>query len=128
MNIGELAKNSGVNSKMIRHYESIKLIPKAQRNSSGYRVYGDKDVHTLSFVRRARSLGFPLEEIKLLLGLWKNKKRTSSKVKELAQKHIDELQNKIDDLQSMRDSLDHLVKNCHGDDRPDCPIIESLSK
>ncbi len=126
MNIGEIAKISGVNAKLVRHYESIGLIPKVIRTDSGYRVYGENDVHTLIFVKRARNLGFSLPEIKKLLGLWKNKSRTSSQVKSLALAHLKEMEEKIFELKSMCDTLSHLAKNCHGDHRPDCPILEEL--
>lgn len=128
MNIGEAAKVSGVNAKLIRHYESIGIIPKASRTDSGYRVYSDSDVHTLSFVRRARSLGFSMKEIKKLVGLWRNRSRASADVKVLAQTHIKELEDKITELELMRDTLKHLAKNCHGDSRPHCPILEDLAK
>lgn len=127
MNIGEAAKLSGVNSKLIRHYESIGLIPKASRSESGYRVYSKADVHVLSFVKRARSLGFSMKEIKRLVGLWANKRRASSEVKRLAVTHIESLESKIEELQEMVDTLKHLAKNCHGDDRPECPILENLA-
>ncbi len=128
MNIGEAAKISGVNAKLIRHYESIGIIPKASRTDSGYRVYSDNDVHTLSFVRRARSLGFSMKEIKKLVGLWRNRSRASADVKALAQSHIKELEDKISELEAMRDTLKHLAKNCHGDSRPNCPILDDLEK
>lgn len=128
MNIGEAAKISGVNAKLIRHYESIGIIPKASRTDSGYRVYSDSDVHTLSFVRRARGLGFSMKEIKKLVGLWRNRSRASADVKALAQTHIKELEEKINELELMRDTLKHLAKNCHGDGRPNCPILEDLAK
>lgn len=128
MNIGEAAKVSGVNAKLIRHYESIGIIPKASRTDSGYRVYSDSDVHTLTFVRRARSLGFSMKEIKKLVGLWRNRSRASADVKALAQTHIKELEAKINELETMRDTLKHLARNCHGDNRPDCPIVEELGR
>jgi MerR family gold-responsive transcriptional activator of gol and ges genes len=128
VNIGQAAKASGVHAKMIRHYESIGIIPKAQRTESGYRVYSENDIHTLLFVKRARGLGFSMSEIKKLVGLWRNKTRASSEVKDLAQKHIKELDGKIVELQEMRDALRTLVRHCKGDDRPDCPIIEGLAK
>lgn len=127
MNIGEAAKASGVNAKMIRHYESIGIIPKANRTDSGYRVYADTDVHILTFVRRARGLGFSMKEIKKLISLWRNRSRASSDVKTLAQTHINALDIKIQELQAMRDTLRHLSRNCHGDNRPDCPILENLA-
>lgn len=126
MNIGELAKATGVSAKLIRHYESIGLISKASRSVSGYRNYNDSDVNILVFVKRARKLGFPIKEIKQLLGLWKNKGRSSKEVKALAIEHLKELEAKIVELQYMADTLKHLSKHCHGDDRPNCPIIDSL--
>jgi MerR family gold-responsive transcriptional activator of gol and ges genes len=126
MNIGELSKASGVSSKLIRHYESIGLISKASRSMSGYRQYGENDVHILRFIKRGRVLGFPMKEIKQLLGLWKNKGRSSKDVKALAISHLRILENKILELQEMADTLRHLSRNCHGDHRPSCPIIESL--
>jgi Cu(I)-responsive transcriptional regulator len=126
MNIGEAAKASGVSAKMIRHYESIGLLPEAARTESGYRQYGDKDVNTLRFIRHSRDLGFSLEQIRALLGLWQDRRRPSRQVKALAQAHIDELDAKLRELQAMKATLAHLVHCCHGDDRPDCPIIETL--
>jgi MerR family transcriptional regulator, copper efflux regulator len=128
MNIGKAAQVSGVNAKLIRHYESIGIIPKPSRTEAGYRVYSDNDVHTLTFVRRARGLGFSMKEIKKLLGLWRNRTRASADVKALAQTHIKELEDKIKELEAMRDTLKHLSKNCHGDGRPGCPILEDLAK
>lgn len=128
MNIGEAAKASGVNSKLIRHYESIGIIPKARRTEAGYRVYLKADVHILSFVRRARSLGFSMKEIKKLVSLWRNRARASSEVKALAQGHLKDLEMKIKELESMRDTLLHLARNCHGDSRPECPILEDLAR
>lgn len=127
MNIGEAAKASGVNAKLIRHYESIGIIPKASRTESGYRIYSDADVHTLVFVKRARGLGFSMQEIKKLVSLWRNKSRASSEVKALVQKHIESLETKISELKAMRDTLKHLARNCHGDKRPECPILENLA-
>ena len=127
MNIGEAAKASGVNAKLIRHYESIGIIPRASQSDSGYRMYSDNDVHILAFVRRARSLGFSMADIKKLVGLWRNRTRKSSDVKNLTQAHIKNLEDKICDLQSMRATLVDLAKNCHGDERPTCPILEDLS-
>lgn len=114
MNIGEVSKLSGVNSKLVRHYESIGLVSKPIRAESGYRLYSEKDVHTLRFIKRARGLGFSLPEIKQLLGLWKNKARASAQVKSLALAHVKEMQAKISELQSMCDTLTHLAKHCHG--------------
>ncbi len=126
MNIGSLAKESGVSTKLIRHYESIGLIPKASRSASGYREYTESDIHILRFVKRGRKLGFAMKEIKQLLGLWRNKTRTSKEVKALALSHLRILENKILEIQEMADNLRHLARNCHGDHRPHCPIIESL--
>jgi MerR family gold-responsive transcriptional activator of gol and ges genes len=128
MNIGELAKNSGVNAKMIRHYESIGVIPKPARTGSGYRRYSDNDVHILRFVKRARGLGFTMPEIKKLVGLWRNKQRASKEVKALALLHLKDLEQKIQELQEMADTLRDLAHACHGDSRPDCPILEGLEK
>ena len=128
MNIGEVAKQSQVNSKMIRRYEELGIIPKAGRNLSGYRQYSETDVHILRFVKRARELGFTMKDIKQLISLWRNKSRASSQVKTLATKHITELELKLAEINSMLGTLKHLAKNCHGDHRPDCPILEDLSK
>ena len=127
MNIGEAAETSGVSAKMIRHYESVELLPPASRTGSGYRQYSDKDVHVLRFVRRARDLGFSIEEIRDLLGLWQQQERPSRQVKALAQKHLEDLERKLEHLQSMKRALEQLVLCCHRDDRPDCPILDSLS-
>ena len=127
MNIGEAAHASGVSSKMIRHYEDIGLVPKPGRTSSGYRVYREDDVHVLRFVRRARDLGFSLAEIKGLLGLWGNRRRASADVKRLAQQHIEDLDRRIAEMQAMRRTLADLAKHCHGDARPDCPILDDLA-
>ena len=128
MNIGLAAKISGVNAKLIRHYESIGIIPKAGRTDSGYRIYSDTDVHILGFVKRARGLGFSMKEIKKLVGLWRNRSRSSGEVKKLALSHLEELETKIKELRQMADTLKHLAKNCHGDHRPDCPIIKELEQ
>jgi MerR family copper efflux transcriptional regulator len=127
MNIGEAASASGVSAKMIRHYEGVGLLPPANRTASGYRQYSDKEVSTLRFIRHCRDLGFSLEQIGELLDLWQNRKRSSRQVKALAQAHIAELDAKLKELEEMRSTLEHLVHCCNGDDRPDCPIIESLA-
>lgn len=127
MTIGQAAKSSAVSAKMIRHYESIGLLPKAQRTRSGYRLYDESDVHTLRFIQRARSLGFPLETIRTLLALWRNRRRSSAQVKDLSLKHVAELERKIAEMQAMVRTLKHLAHNCHGDDRPDCPILDDLA-
>lgn len=128
MNIGEAAKASGVSAKMIRHYESVGLFPEATRTESGYRQYTDKEIGTLRFIRQSRDLGFSIEQIRELLGLWQNRKRPSRQVRALAQAHIAELEEKLHELQAMKATLEHLVHCCHGDDRPDCPIIETLAQ
>lgn len=127
MNIGQAAKASGVTAKMIRYYESIALIKAGQRTDSGYRIYGDSDVHTLRFIKRARTLGFSLEQIKDLLSLWQDPARASADVKAIAQAHVEELQQRIRELEEMRDTLHHLAHTCAGDSRPDCPILQSLA-
>ena len=121
-------KASGVSAKMIRHYESVGLFPQAARSDSGYRQYGDKEVSTLRFIRQSRDLGFSIEQIRKLLGLWQNRRRPSRQVKALAQTHIEELDEKLQELHAMKATLEHLVHSCQGDDRPDCPIIESLAE
>lgn len=126
MNIGQASKASGVSQRMIRHYEAIGLIPKAARRDSGYRDYGDRDVHTLRFIARARDLGFPIEEIGKLLALWNDRERASADVKALALARVEELKRKEHELQAMRRTLEHLARTCHGNERPDCPILEEL--
>ncbi len=127
MNIGEAAKASGVSAKMIRHYEDSGLIAKTRRTGSGYRIYGEPDVHVLRFIRRSRDLGFSLAEIKTLLGLWVNRRRASAEVKKLAMEHVHDLDAKIVEMQAMRKTLVDLARTCHGDNRPDCPILDDLS-
>lgn len=126
MNIGEVAHASGVSQRMIRHYEKIGLIAKAARRASGYRDYDARDVHTLRFVRRARDLGFPIDEIGKLLALWRDRSRASADVKALATARAAELGRKEQELRAMRRALEQLATACHGDDRPDCPILEDL--
>jgi MerR family copper efflux transcriptional regulator len=128
MTIGQASEASGVTAKMIRYYESIGLLQAAHRSSSGYRLYDDEDVHTLRFIRRSRDLGFSLEQIGELLALWRDRSRASAEVKSLAQRHIDELKARIAEMQSMVDTLEHLADHCHGDQRPDCPILKDLAK
>jgi MerR family transcriptional regulator, copper efflux regulator len=126
-NIGEAAKASGVSAKMIRYYESLGLLKEARRTSAGYRIYDGADIHTLRFVRRARDLGFSIEEIKRLLGLWQNRRRSSRDVRRVAQQHIADLDRKIEELRTVRRTLEQLVEHCHGDHRPDCPILDDLA-
>lgn len=126
--IGRAAEISGVTPKMIRHYESLELIPKAARTLGDYRVYTTADLHALRFIRRARGLGFSMDEIAGLLSLWRNQSRASKEVKRLALKHIAELDSKIEELESMRGALAELAACCHGDARPDCPILDDLGR
>lgn len=126
MKIGEAAAASGITERMIRHYEKIGLIAPAIRRGSGYRDYGQRDVHTLAFIGRARDLGFPIEEIRALLALWNDRERSSADVKALALARAAELRRKARELNEMRRSLEHLAASCHGDERPDCPILDDL--
>ena len=128
MDIGRAAKESGVSIKMIRHYEAIGLLPPPARTFANYRVYGPNDVHMLRFIKRARTLGFSMDDIKELVGLWKNTSRSSAAIKKVAGRHLDELRRKIAELKSMAGTLEHLTKHCHGDHRPECPILEDLAK
>ncbi|MCX7277703.1 MAG: Cu(I)-responsive transcriptional regulator [Burkholderiales bacterium] len=128
MNIGMAAKASGVSAKMIRHYEQVGLLPEPSRTEAGYRQFSEAEVHTLQFIRRARDLGFSIAQIGELVGLWQNRKRPSRQVKALAQAHIQELEQKAQELLAMKATLEHLVHCCHGDDRPECPILEQLDK
>ena len=127
MNIGEAAARSGVSAKMIRHYEGIGLLRKVARSDAGYRRYDDADLHTLRFIRRARDLGFGMHEIDGLLGLWRNRRRASADVKRIALAHAADLQRRIDEMQAMQRTLAHLAHCCHGDARPDCPILDDLA-
>lgn len=127
MNIGEAAHASGVSAKMIRHYEQVGLLPQAVRSEAGYRRYTGKDVDVLRFVKHSRALGFGIEQIRALLGLWQDRSRSSRQVKALAEAHIAELDRKLAELSAMKATLAHLARCCHGDDRPDCPILENLA-
>ena len=127
MNIGAASVASGISAKMIRYYESIGLLVPAGRSAAGYRLYSGQDVHRLRFIRRARDLGFSLEQIAELLALWADSGRQSGDVKALAQQHIDALQQRIAELQSMVNTLGALVSCCSGDSRPDCPILEDMA-
>jgi len=127
LNIGDAAKASDVSAKMIRHYEALGLTPKAKRTLSNYRTYSENDVHTLRFIHQARALGFSIKQIDALLGLWRDTRRPSSKVKSLALVHIAELDAKIREMQVMKRTLETLAEHCRGDERPDCPILERLA-
>lgn len=126
-NIGAAAKASGVSARMVRHYEGLGLLPRVERTDSGYRQYTDADVHTLRFIKRARDLGFSMVEIAELVGLWHDRDRASASVKRIAQRHLDELAQRIADMQAMERTLAQLVDCCHGDARPDCPILDDLA-
>ncbi|MGV1829600.1 Cu(I)-responsive transcriptional regulator [Agrobacterium vitis] len=126
MNIGEAAAASGVSAKMIRYYEEIGLVLPARRTSSNYRVYGENEVHRLRFVRRARTLGFSLEETERLLALWSDSGRKNDDVRQVAMNHLRELEDKMEAMQAMVDTLKNLVDHCEQGDRPDCPILEKL--
>lgn len=128
MNIGEASKASGVSAKMIRYYEEIGLIRPSSRTGNNYRVYGEDDVHVLRFIRRARSLGFSLEETQKLLALWQDRARESAAVKNVATQHIADLERRITEMQAMVKTLKHLAHCCSGDGRPDCPILEDLAE
>lgn len=128
MNIGEAAAKAGVTPKMVRHYESLGLLPRVRRSESGYRIYDEAEVHTLRFIRRSRDLGFSIPEIAELLKLWQDRRRSSASVKRLAERHVLALERKLEELEAMRNTLRHLIHCCHGDDRPDCPILEDLGR
>jgi Cu(I)-responsive transcriptional regulator len=127
LDIGAASEASGVSVKMIRHYEAIGLLPNIARTQANYRVYSDNDVHVLRFIRRARDLGFAMAQIDELLSLWRNTSRSSAAVRRIAGKHIDELKAKMAELGAMVETLEHLVEHCHGDARPDCPILDDLA-
>ena len=127
-NIGQAAKQSGVSAKMVRHYESLGLLPAVHRTDAGYRQYGDRQIHTLRFIRRARALGFSMLEIAELLKLWQNQQRASADVKRIALDHVAELEERIRELTEMRDTIATLAACCQGDDRPDCPILQGIAR
>jgi Cu(I)-responsive transcriptional regulator len=127
MTIGEAARASGVSAKMLRHYESLGLLGRVARTEAGYRLYSEADVHALRFIRRARDLGFSMAEIAELVGLWRNRRRSSANVKRIAERHAAELAQRIEAMQSMQRTLSHLIHGCHGDDRPECPILDDLA-
>jgi MerR family transcriptional regulator, copper efflux regulator len=126
MNIGQAAQATGISAKMIRYYESIGLIVPAGRTAAGYRTSAEPDLHTLRFIRRARGLGFSVDQMHELLALWRDRKRASAEVKRVALQHVEELERKAAELQQMADTLKHLARHCHGNDRPECPIIDEL--
>ena len=128
VNIGEAARLSGVSAKMVRHYEGLGLLPRVARTDSGYRQYVEADVHTLRFIKRARDLGFSMEEIGELVGLWQNRRRASANVRRIAQKHADDLEQRIAAMQAMQKTLRHLIHCCQGDERPECPILDELAR
>ncbi len=127
MNIGAAARHSGVPAKTIRYYESVGLIEPADRSAAGYRVYAKQDVETLRFVQRARNLGFSVEEVGNLLALWNDRTRSSAEVKALARHRVTDIDRKLTELAEMRETLVHLMERCHGDARPDCPILQGLA-
>jgi Cu(I)-responsive transcriptional regulator len=127
LDIGRASAQSGVSVKMIRHYEAIGLLKNVARTYANYRVYAEKDVHTLRFIRRARTLGFAMDDIRELLALWQNKSRPSASVKKIAGGHMRDLKRRIVEMQSMVATLEHLTHNCHGDGRPECPILDDLA-
>lgn len=126
--IGEATRLSGVSAKMVRHYESLGLLAPVGRTEGGYRQYTEADVHTLRFIKRARDLGFSMAEIGELVELWQNRRRASASVRRIAQRHADELARRIAAMQDMRHTLGKLIHSCHGDDRPDCPILDDLAR
>ena len=126
MNIGAAAAATGVSAKMIRHYETIGLLRPAARRQNDYRDYGEHEIHELRFVRRARRLGFSIEEIATLLTLWRDRRRPSREVRKIALSHLENLEKRIVEMQAMAATLRKLVRDCHGDDRPECPILEDL--
>lgn len=128
VNIGDAARLSGVSAKMVRHYESLGLLRPVARTDSGYRQYSAAEVHTLRFIKRSRDLGFSMAEIAELVGLWQNRRRASASVRKVAQKHADELAQRIEAMQEMQRTLQHLIHCCHGDERPECPILEDLAR
>jgi len=127
MNIGEAARLSGVSAKMVRHYESLGLLPRVSRSDSGYRLYSQAEVHTLRFIKRSRDLGFSMAEITELVSLWHNRRRASANVRKIAQRHVDDLAGRIAAMQSMQRTLEGLIHCCQGDERPDCPILDDLA-
>ena len=126
-NIGEAAAATGVSAKMIREYERRGLVPAAKRTLAGYRLYNDADLHRLRFIKRARTLGFPMRQIEVLLNLWNDRARSSADVKALALRHAEDLRQRIEEMQAMQRTLEALARQCHGDGRPECPILDGLA-
>ena len=126
MNIGEVSERSGLPAKTIRYYEDIALV-RPLRSANGYRSFRESDIHKLAFLGRARALGFSIEDCRTLMGLYEDKSRESAQVKAVAEGHLTEIDNKIAQLKSMREALSQLIDTCHGDHRPDCPILKDLS-
>lgn len=127
VSISHAAELSGISAKMVRHYESLGLLPRVARTDSGYRQYSEADVHTLRFIKRARDLGFSMAEIAELVALWQNRRRASASVKRIAQQHAADLTQRIEAMQAMQRTLNQLLHHCHGDERPDCPILDDLA-
>ncbi len=127
MNIGQAARLSGVSAKMVRHYESLGLLPRVLRSDSGYRLYSPAEVHTLRFIKRSRDQGFSMAEITELVSLWHNRRRASANVRKIAQRHVDDLVGRIAAMQAMQRTLEGLIHCCQGDERPDCPILDDLA-
>jgi len=127
MNIGEAASAAGVSAKRVRHYESIGLLPAAPRTEAGYRQYGERDVAALRFIRQSRRLGFSMQQIGELMGLWRDTHRASRQVKLLAQGHVDALAQRMREMAEMKQALEHLIASCHGDDQADCAILDGLA-
>jgi Cu(I)-responsive transcriptional regulator len=127
MKIGAAAAASGVTAKMIRHYEAVGILPPAERRANAYRDYGEREVHELRFIKRARRLGFSMREIHALLGLWRDRSRASREVRQIAESHVQDLEARIAEIQAMAETLRRLVRQCQGDDRPDCPILDDLA-
>lgn len=127
-NIGEASAATGVSAKMIREYERRGMIPTAQRTFAGYRLYNDADLHRLRFIKRARTLGFPMQQIEVLLNLWNDRGRSSADVKALALRHAEDLRVRVAEMQAMQQTLEELARKCHGDGRPECPILEGLAE
>lgn len=127
MNIGTVAKTTGIEAKTIRYYESVGLLAAPPRSQANYRIYGERDVATLRFIQRARHLGFSVKEVGDLVALWRDRQRASADVRALASAHLDKIERKLAELEAMRATLRHLIKSCRGNKRPDCPIIDKLA-